>query len=217
MVVKKNVTGQESFQYIRNQLDMGKTLSGCINALPIEKGNVFSFVPDGASKEQLFDFGRGGIYPLEKELRNEKLITPIRNDSKSLIVKEIQSHLNVNQNNCCLFEDTLSIPTDNWVITSQIEYIQLNVSEMLYFFDNNSNNEKKINESFSASEGYVFLCALSSLEPAERNKFVPYKEVSLELLKLFATNISKFFVKAYDGEGYLMWVSEQIVYGKMGL
>jgi len=207
MIVKQNITNPKSFLYLRDQLSLGKSLSNTLGMLPIEKGTVFAFVPAGVSEEQLFNFKIGGIYPPDTALGNKEMITPIKNDSRPLVINEILLHLNSNVNNCCLFEDALTIPTDPWVATSQIEYITVSGSEMLYFFDSSFKDEEKIGEVFSISEGYVFLCALSSLAPVDRNKVLAYKDVSSELLKVFMTNLSAFFVRAYDGEGYLMWVT----------
>jgi hypothetical protein len=205
MIVKRDITGPKAFAYIRNQLDMGKTLSKCLSMLPVEKGKVFSLAPEGALEEQLFNFDSGGIYPFEE--KNRKSIAPTKNDSKPLVISEILSHLNSNINSCCFFEDALSLPSDPWVTTSKIEYIHLNNREMLYFFDNNNSNEEKVKKAFSVSESHVLLCALGSLDTAERSKVSPCKEVYPELLKLFVANLSAFFVKAYDGEGYLMWTA----------
>jgi hypothetical protein len=44
------------------------------------------------------------------------------------------------------------------------------------------------------------------MDVASQNEFLPNREISLNLLKKFATNVSSFFVKAYDHESYLMWV-----------
>jgi hypothetical protein len=208
MIIKKDITSPEAFTYIRKQLDMGKTLSSCINAISLEIAKVFALVPEATSEKQLFNFDSGGIYPLEKAAIKEGSIVPIRNDSKQLVIKEVLSHLSSNMNNCSLFEDALGNPSDPWLTSSKIEYVHVNKSEIFYFFDNNNKNEGKIEEAFNASEGYVFLCALSSLDLAERSKFVSQREVPSELLKSFATNLSAFFVKAYDGEGYLMWTAK---------
>jgi hypothetical protein len=207
MIEKKEVTGTRSFEYIRKQLSRGKTLSSFINTLlPIEKANVYSFVPSETSIENLFQFDSGRLYPFNREsLKSANPIIPIRNDSRPLIIEEIQKHINNNSNNCCLFEEPVGVPSDPWVITSGMEYIHLNNIEMFYFFDNNNNDVKKIEKAFIASEDYIFLCALSSLDPTELNDVTSHKEVLLEFLQLFATKITTFFVKAYDGEGYLMW------------
>ena len=209
MIIKKNITKPESFAYVRSQLDKGNTLSGCINMLPIEKGELFAFVPDGTSENLLFKFESGGIYSYEDELNAKQTVIRIKNESKPLVMREIELHLTSSINNCCLFEDSLAIPSDAWVVTSQVKYIHFQNKEMFYFFDNNFRDQEEIDEAFKQSESHVFLSALSSLGSNERAGFSPYKEVTVIQLELFTKNISSFFINAYDHEGYLMWVKKE--------
>jgi len=133
----------------------------------------------------------------------------IKNESKPLVMREIELHLTSSINNCCLFEDSLAIPSDAWVVTSQVKYIHFQNKEMFYFFDNNFRDQEEIDEAFKQSESHVFLSALSSLGSNERAGFSPYKEVTVIQLELFTKNISSFFINAYDHEGYLMWVKKE--------
>jgi hypothetical protein len=205
MIVKQNITNPESFLYLRDQLGLGKSLSNNLSMLPIEKGTVFAFVPAGIAEERLLNFKIGGIYPIDTALRNKERVTPIRNDSRPLIVKEILQHIHSSESNCCLFEDALTLPSDPWVINSNIEYLSLMGDELLYYFDNNSCSEEKVINAFNVSESYTFLCALGSLGIEERRAIASHNNVSLELVRAFIENVSAFFVRAYDGEGYLMW------------
>jgi hypothetical protein len=209
MIIKKNITKPESFAFVRSQLDKGTTLSSCINMLSIEKGELFAFVPAETSEDALFKFESGGIYSYEDELNKKQTVIRIKNESKPLVMREIELHLTSSTNNCCLFEDSLAIPSDAWVGTSQVKYVHFQSKEMFYFFDNTSSDQEEINEAFKQSESHVFLSALSSLGSNDRAAFSAYKEVTLIQLELFAKNISSFFVNAYDHEGYLMWVKKE--------
>ncbi len=205
MIVKKIVTGLKSFNYIRSQLNIGIYLSNCISKLPIENGDVFSFVPEETSEENLFNFGSGGIYPFDKDQLKTTNLIPIRNDSKSIVLNEILEFIKTDESNCCLFADPSASPNFPWVKSSGIEYVFLKHEEMYYYFDNRKYDLKEINEAFTISDTYIFLCALSSLNLEQRSYFEPFKEITTNSLDIFVKNTSAFFMKAYDHEGYLLW------------
>lgn len=207
MIEKKEVTGISSFKYIREQLSRGKTLSSCINKLiSIEQGLVYSYVPGETSEEHLFNFESGGLYHFNEELlKNKKPVIPIRNDSKPLVIREIKKHIENDANNCCIFEEPNAIPSDPWVAKSGIQYIRLDDNEMYYFFDFRNNVTKKLEEAYNVSDGYVFLCALSSLDSGGHNKCSPFQMIDVDLIESFTIKIAEFFLKAYDGEGYIKW------------
>jgi hypothetical protein len=205
-IEKKNVTGSDALKYIRDQLDIGGSLANYINTLPIEIGEVYSFVPKDTTNENLYNFSSGGIYPFDKRLLKSKNILPVRNNAKFSMVDEIQNYLKISDTNCCLFEDTVNIPSDSWIKASGIEYIYIKDKEMFYYFDKLNNSAEKINEALTKSENYSFTCGLSSLSKNDHKKFATFEEINMELIMLFVKSISLFFVRAYDGEGYLMWV-----------
>jgi len=201
MIEKMDVTGLSSFNYIRRQLDLGKSLSKTLNTIPIEKGKVFSFVPEDTSEVKLYNFGSGGIYPFDRENLKTTKIIPVRNDSRSLVIDEISAHINADKMNCCIFEDPIKLPTDPF---SDIEFLNFNNEEVYYFFDIENNRYQGIKKALTLSEDYVFLCVLSSLKSDIE---ISYKSGSItgSLLKSLVERVNSFFVKAYDGEGYLLW------------
>jgi hypothetical protein len=206
MIEKINVTSDDSFKYLREQLNMGgKTLSNYISLLPLENGKIYSFVPEGISEKSLYQFDIGGIYSFDKELfKNSPVLIPIQNDARLLLIKDIYEYLDINDENCCVFEEPNGRPQDKWIKNSKIDYVHI-ADEVFYFFDKKNNSLKQIEDTFKVSEAYYFLCSLGSLSYNIHNKFTPLQEIGVELLKEFVDNLNAFFVKAYDGEGYLMW------------
>lgn len=207
MIEKRDITGLSAFNYIRKQLDIGRTLSNYINTFPIESGRVYALVPSGTSDEKLYKFDRGGIHPFDKDVFNNKRIMPLRNDSISLMLNEIQNYLSNNETNCCLFEDPVARPSDRWVERSDIDYVSLDNIEMFYFFNGKNNVIDNIKTAILRSDNYIFFCALSKLKINIHDRFANRNEINSELLQLFLEDLSMFFVKAYDGEAYLMWVN----------
>ena len=205
MIDKIDVTGDRSFKYLREQLNMGISLSQIMNNLPIENGKVYAFVPQGINEESLYNFSYGGIYPFDKEELKTTNVIRVRNDAKKIILDIIEKHIILNEENCCLFEYPNAAPHDPWVATSGMNFIHLNNEQMFFFFDKRSCEIEKLQEAFSTSHTYIFLCVLSTLNINEHSHFAPFKEITDELLSLLVNESSSFFVRAYDGEGYLMW------------
>ena len=204
MLQKKTVTGVIALDYLKTVLGRGGKLSSYIGRLPLIQGEISAFVPLSTTDETLYKFEYGGIYHYEPCAENEYVV-PIKNNAKPLVIKEIQSYLMSDEANCCLFEDALSSPSDGWLLHKPLEYVHLDNNDMFYFFDNRRNDYNEIENALTKSTSHVFLCALSSLNQPSRSELSERKEISLDLLEQFASKVVRFFLMAYDYEGYLMW------------
>jgi hypothetical protein len=210
MIESKIVTGTAVLNYIKQELSRGGALSACINKLPLANGVVYAFVPTRTSENKLYDFENGGLYSFDEKLSDERPSSiPIQNEARPLLVEMIQQYLTLRDVNCCLFEDLLRSPTDPIGASSALDYVHLHGGQIFYFFNSKKSDTSIIREALVTSEAHVFLCVLSSLDIAMHNEFLPNKEISLNLLEKFAEGVSLFFVKAYDYEGYLMWVRKE--------
>jgi hypothetical protein len=201
MIEKINVTGFSSFGYIRKQLGLGISLSKILNSIPIEKGKVFSFVPENTLEVKLNNFEQGGLYPFDKADLSTTNLIPIRNDSKSHLIDEIVNYISENEMHFCIFEDSIKLPVE---ISSDIEFLNLDNEEVYYLFNVKNTKRKKIEEAFTLSEDYIFLCMLGSVNTFDQITSQSGR-ITKEFLKLLALNVDSFIVKAYDGESYLLW------------
>ena len=209
MIQKIEVTSDKAYKYIKGQLEKGgKSLSNLLSGLPLENGKVFSFVPEQASENSISNFSSGGLYPLDKEviLKSENELVPIQNDARPYVLSIIKSYLIADAENCCLFEDPYAIIKDAMNGYLELEYISCN-GEIYYFFGNNKLDTESLEASFKTSEGYYFTCILSSLEIRKHQAFSPFRVVSQIDLYELLNSINSFFVRAYDGEGYMLWVA----------
>ncbi len=132
---------------------------------------------------------------------------PIRNDSSPVVIAEIHEYLNLSKTNCCLFEDATQKAGDFWINSKGIAYEKFNTEDIYYFFGAENNNLDNISDAFWSSCSYVFLCAFSNLDVEEPKKFIPFTEITVELMKLFVKNVNAIIVRAYDREGYLIWMA----------
>ncbi len=205
---KKDVTGLAAFKYIREELSKGLSLSEYLNnTLTIETGRVYSFVPEDAPENEVYNFDYGMLYGSDSLRKEGQFVMPVRNDATPMVISEIQEYLNLNNTKCCLFEDCTQWAGDFALESSGIEYQKYNTRNIYYFFGLGNNNLEKITDAFFSSNSYVFLCAFSNLDVEEQRKIIPFSEITVESMKLFVTNASSIIVKAYDGEGYLIWIS----------
>jgi hypothetical protein len=205
MIEKLDVTSSKAIEYFKEQLYLAeKLLSYNLHFLSMEEGEIYSFVPHGTKEEVLYDFYGGSLYPLDTNARafNPTLI-PVQNEAKPVLIDMISEYLRHN-NNCCVFEEPVATPDDAWVATSDIDYVRVQ-KEMFYFFDEENNDKNKLEKALVTSSNYYFLCVLGSLEKEKRALFTPGKEIPTTILEEFAKTPYAVIVKAYDGEGYLIW------------
>jgi len=198
----------EAFAYLKEQLDLsGKNLANQLTSKSLTEGKVFTYLPENTPLEHFYRFEIGGIYSFDKSLvKKSPALVPIQNDARPVVINYILQYLQENENHCCLFEDPIRAPSDRWFKRSEIKYVHHD-KETYYFFGNNVEIET-FQDTFKRSEGYYFLCALSSLPAKKQKGFSPFSSLSTEQLEDFASNVISFFVRAYDGEGYLQWRKE---------
>jgi hypothetical protein len=208
MIAKKDVTGPKAFTYLKEQLYLGgKTLSNSIERITIEAGKVYAFVPENTPNEVLYDFNEGVIYPFDRELlRNKPALIPVQNESRPFVMNFVLEYLSEGNDNCCIFEDPVGSPEFPYLINPRKEYVYIK-DEMFYFFDKLNNDEAKFKSAFKDSEAYYFLCALSKVEINDHILFYGMKKIDPQLIEKIVKNIVSFIVRAYDGEGYLIWNS----------
>lgn len=206
MIVKQKISGSNVRTYLKNELDKSsKTLSTYVSKLNLDDGEVFALVPQGVSEKSLYEFENGGLYKeAVQSLSHAFNLIPIQNEARPFIIDLIYNYIEGNENNCCLLEETIGSLSDTWVKKSKIEFVYLR-DEMFYYFDIKNNEIEKIKEALKKSESYYSLFALSSYNNEEDSKHRPIGEIRPEFLEEFVSNIVSFFVRAYDGEGYLMW------------
>lgn len=209
MIEKFDVTGDDSSAYIRKQLLRGRSLSDGLNNLPIENGTVYAFVPSGIEPDKLYRFENGGIYSSDEELRKRTVrFSAVRNDALTPISVEIERFITTDKKRCCLFEEPVLWQTDEELKNNGIEFVCFGDKQVFYFFNSNNADLEKIKEAILVSDSYVFTCAVSLLNENIQSNFLSSKRISTELLDEFIRNVFVFFIGAYDGEGYLMWVKK---------
>lgn len=204
MIQKKEVTNEAAFLYLKDQLDLsGKILSNELQKISYKEGKVFAIVPKNISDEHLYNFSSGGLYDVDKRLfKKSPILIPVQNNSRPILIKHVFKYLYEDNENCCVFEDPFSLPTDPYIMNSKVEFIPID-NEVYYFINKKSTNIKLVKEIFAISEGYYFLCVFSSLKL--NSESLKSDKLNSEFIKKIVHNIRSFVVRSYDGEGYLIW------------
>jgi hypothetical protein len=206
--------GQEAIDYIKSCLkdliDMNKILAQFLLKLPLEDGKVISYLPAESNTEAILDFNTGGIVIDETEEKHffksngKKMLMkaiPNRNTRKKL-VEFILDFLQKNDNNYLIIEDTFASPSDPYIL-SNIHC--LSCKDCVYHFLNaQHSNKDSINEVINnAVRGYLKIGILTYCN--QKYNIKKGKEISEEIIKMFAENTEHIFVRAYDGESELIW------------
>jgi hypothetical protein len=200
MIKKIDISSPETFAYLEKQLDLsGKTFATDLLSRPLTGGKVYAYVPENTAAELLYRFESGGIYPTERKPG----LVAVQNNARPVVIEYILKYLQQNNEHCCLFEDALAEPSYPYVKRRGIDYVHLG-NEMYYFFSSDAKYES-VEVALRFSGGHYFLCALSSLAIEKQEGFSPLSSVVAEQLKELSSAVVSFFVRAYDGEGYLEW------------
>jgi hypothetical protein len=206
MLTRIEVTGEKSFSYLREHLYLsGKVLASALETFSLDKGRVFTFVPEDIPHEKLTEFNEGVLYPVDVELsKKPPFLVPVQNDARPMVQELVLNYLTQDATHCCIIEEPVGAPDDPWVKKEKVEYIHIG-QEMYYFFNRHA-EATVFRETFQTAENYYFLCALGALNMEAQQLFTPFHHVEKDQIKSFAETVSSFIVKAYDGEGYLQWL-----------
>lgn len=206
MTMIKDVTGIGAAKYISGQIELGwKHLSILLRNIDLDNGKIFAYVNDTISDSALHNFDRGDPDLFEKQIAEaDSDLIPIENDSNDLLVDLIYEYVNFSVFNCCILEEPVGRPSDPYILKSSIKFV--NIEDEMFYFLNKMSSENEIEEVYLRSEGFYFLCVLTTLDLQFQKEFIPYSNIANDLLKRSVENVTSFFVQAYDGEGYLRWV-----------
>jgi len=182
--------------YVMEQLDCGNTLSKFIlEFVDLKKYSFFTFLPLEADLTRLYEFTYGGIIPAQKCEGKEGGQKSIRTTT-SEICSYVQGYIKENHNNCAVFEDVISFPTDLCLKNSEFFSFR---KEVYYLIDNKSENLNKVDlVLLKSSQVWHTLFLLTKCSDKISSRIF-----SEEQIKNFCINSAYIILGAYDGEGYI--------------
>jgi hypothetical protein len=190
-MLKKVQLGSEAIRYIAGSLSEGRSLSKYLLVLPLEKGNVTTWVDSATDHVALTHFKTGGIIAGEARRKADRMLA-----------RFVSSYLAQADTRYGIFEHALASEGDPFLLTKRINYF-VHKSEVYFFVTSKDGTPTKVDEAIKVARTYFFTGLLADL-PDSQN-IMNHQEADITLLKSLVDNTNHIIVGAYDGEGNLLW------------
>jgi hypothetical protein len=197
---KIKIDDTSSYKYLREQLDLSERFTtDIIKNLPLENGNIFALIEGDYNPKNLHYLDR----PILNNRNQNSGLIPVENNVIPVLINAIIKYISSDPNNFCIIEEPVAKPNDKHFLTVSIPYKILE-EEIYYIFSSKENDFQKINEAIKLGTGHYFLCILSKARDIELESTDSIKINKDFILKLLF-QVEMIIVKAYDGQGYLIW------------
>lgn len=181
--------GPEGLAWVRQCLSAGSTLSKTLLDLSLEKGRVFTYLPNGLNAGRHMQFKFGGIFSSVGEKIGQTW------------PKFISEYLAGPAERYCILED-ISAPSDPGLDSSDEQFFVYE-TEVYDFLSSQDTDVEKIRSILSCGRQYPSIGALTRLSGL--SELQHRHSVKAEVLQLLASNTQYILVGAYDEESYLVW------------
>lgn len=187
-MVNKFDFGVEAVSYIKTCLSQGDTLSNFLLKLPLEDGDVTSYLPDNSTFRDAVGFSTGGKIK--------------KYSAEHILAEYISEYFSRQSMSYALFE-AIERPTDPYLSSINTNYFVYK-TEIYYFLTAGSSNNENIINILRTARAYPCVGILTT--PSEKKPtFSTGQKLTLNDLRMFVTRTEHIIVDAYDGEGYVIW------------
>ena len=195
---EEHVLADEANEYVRDCLEYGHSLSRYLRHRPdLAHGKVIVRLPLGADVEDLDRFEWGGKYP---KASDGQFKPQAEQDLAFLIRRFLQE----GKGRACVSENYLARRTDPWLAHAKSRILFFG-EEVYHVIDRQDVESDSIDAAIREAESpTIFVGVLSTLRQGFR--LPPVKtDMDTDQLRVLAEEAEKLIVRAYDGEGYLIW------------
>jgi hypothetical protein len=194
---KEYVLGPEANEYIRDRLEYGHSLARHLRrGRDLVNGRVVTRLAPEAKTDELDKFEWGGKYPESSIGRHHNSV----DDLASCILDFLQS----GEGHLCVFENHLGRRTDPWLLQSESRVLFLG-KEIYHVVSAEVVDIDSIKAAINEAEDVTLLIGVLSVWPQGSRLSPERYEITDEELRALAEGAEKIIVRAYDGEGYLIW------------
>ena len=191
---------QRALAYVLDQFDETRVLDAALKALVgSAAGELFTYLPADIDEEQAYRFGSGGILPARPErypaeggyLVPVDSLVPVRDELFAQILRS-------DPRACCIVSEVNPSPDDP---DPPSEPTVFWVGEECYHWLDGRSSDDLVEETFSLAEvpwHSVAACCLPA-SPITQN------EMDQAALVALARDVTHVSVRAYDGEGFVIW------------
>jgi len=211
-ILKEIKLGDEGRDFLRGHLADGNTLSRCLlEYCDLNVGEVVTHLPGDINAKEAKRFSTGGKH---KDFR--PAVRRILVDGKTWMTMEekpdtvahlaglIREFLGKDRT-LCIFEAAQCSPTDPWLRPDDERIRTLDDEVYFALGKNDAADEGKITGTIrDAYSDWHFVCVMSSL-PEEDLLSIRGKILTEGDVKVMAERAEKIAVRAYDGEGFVVW------------
>ena len=170
-------------------------------------GRIITYAPQDSPEDSLYQFREGGklkIDPATIVYQEGGRLEPIPN-TNSWLIAIVQGHLRGGPDRVCVFEDSMSSPSDAWIAGSRLRPQVF--ENVVYFalFNRDAEDKQKVENTIRHTKNvWLFYGVMSSL-PEEMHLDPEGGPINSDVLEMLARRAEKIVVGAYDGESYLIW------------
>ena len=192
--IKENFTGDLFFS------------DSIANRFQLSLGSFYTIVPEGTSQEHLYNLSVGGcVVPFRKELI-ENSVMQVHNLAEPYVKDTLYRNIKEGSGNCICLEDFSADLSFSSFIEAKRTYYLVN-GRVCYLLDKEYDWNAFL-KYYNAASGYGFICILTSLPGSMPLAGIKKRqEISEELKKKLMAELTVFLVEIYDGESYLIWIS----------
>lgn len=190
--MRKFTLNQRIVDYIRGELQQGRTLSRYLLELPLEQGQVFAYLPDDTPVEMANEVDILHPYIIGAEV------------AKLQLSSFLSAQLRARENALVVFENAVAWSTDaNYGPSSRHQFFSFG-REVYNFLVPDDAESEKVMATIRATIAYPFIGVITSL-PEYRPRLQVSERVEEALLIELADRAEHIVIGAYDNQAQIIW------------
>lgn len=197
-----NLDSKKTMLFFKKQIYCTNSLSNAIfRFMQINEGQFFTFLPENAHIEKLYNFEEGGIIPENKVITDEgikiKIVT-----TKPYLEKFIRNYLNKRDSGCMVVDSLNEKPTDPHL--GMTNCFLLSKENEIYYVLDRKNTIDEISEAIEKTclIWHSLICLFSGTTIDQISACKSFSSI-LDFLELV-------ILQSYDRESYIIWEKKGI-------
>lgn len=206
--------GESARSYVSDTFAIGGVLSKrLLRVSDLISGRIFTLLPEGANREAVKFYRYGGVLPQSSEPEtsfideNGHIISVRRTPTLEAFLKEvILGYLHEYKDRLVILEDVIATPSDLRLTRNDLlaKHVLTYQNEVYYGLADGCAPEAVDAAIRTACTSWHFLGVfIKTVGVAQLPRVI-----TEEMLSLWISNVIAIVVGAYDGEGFIFWISE---------